>query len=262
MSTNATEDVTGRDDGYESPLRPEVGEMGEEPAADEPAVGWLPDADEETVKYLSSRGWDKDPMGAIRSQKEAERKLRDEQNTRAKMESEMAEMREAFSAINQPQATVSEDPFGIDAAADAYENGEIDFKTFQRYNAAATLQAAQQIAEEIVGQRVQPLQTYQTTRTLQETAAQMAETYSDFPELSEKVLEMIEKRPDIYGSEEGMKAAYGLVRSERDAEQARERRSAQDAETLDSGSRGSSAQDAAEAVRAELRRYAPKRDGF
>jgi len=264
MTTDAiTEQAAGRDDGYEPPLRPEVGEMGDEPTVeDKPAVGWLPTADEDTTKYLGSRGWDKDPAGLVRSQREAEAALRREQEARASMEAELAEYRDLAQRVQQQQTPQDEDPFGIVAAATAYENGEISMAQFAQYQQAATLSAAQQIADEIVGQRVQPLQTYQTTRTLQDTAAQMAETYTDFPELSERVLELIEKNPAKYGDEEGMRAAYGLVRSERDAAQARERRSASAAETLDGGSRGNSAPDAAEAVRAQLRNMGGPRDGF
>lgn len=268
MSTEAiTEPESGRDDGYEQNLRPEAGEMGtetEETVA--PPVGWLPDADAETTKYLASRGWDKDPQGLLRSQREAEKALRAEQEARASMEEELAEYRDALLTNGQQQNGYGQqpdnDPFGIVAAATAYENGEINMAQFAQYQQAATLQAAQQIAQEIVGQQVAPLQTFQQTDVLQRTAAQMADQYPDFASLSDDVLSLIEQHPHLYGTADGMKAAYGLVRSERDASTARERRSAQAAETLDGGSRGNSAPDAAEAVRKQLRELGGPRDGF
>lgn len=270
MSTDVIEQGgAGPDDGFEPPIRPPAGDLGDEgeKKPETPAVEWLPAAESETVKYLSSRGWDKDPSGLVKSQREAESALRREQEARAKIEEDLAEARMALQSNGAQGAGYgsepgNDDPFGIVAAAEAYEGGQISMAQFAQHQTYATLQAAQQIAQEIVGQRVEPLQTFQASATMERTAAELADIYPDFADLSGDVLAMIEKHPETYGTAEGMRAAYGVVRGTRDAQQARERASATRAETLDTGSRGNGAVDAAEAVRKQLRDMGGPRDGL
>ena len=230
-----------------------TGTEGEEGEGTPLAVPWLPDADEETVEYLRSRGWDKDPSGALRAQKEAEKALRLSQQAQAANERELAEARENLAAASKQRGGEDQDPFGVLAAAEAYENGEITMGQFAQYQNAAVLSAAKQMAEEIVGQRVDPLANRQHTADLQTTATEIAATYPDFAELSDEVLALMQRNPAKYSDPEGMWAAYGLVKSRKQVAEARQRKDAEGSETLDSGSRGHSYEDASEAIRKELR---------
>lgn len=264
MSTDAIEQeqATGPDDGYEPALRPPVGDMGEEGEKETVAQpSWLEGADEEIVKYAESKGFADDPMKALKGQREAEVALRKEQSARADMERELAEMREAGGAQSQQQHQ-GDDPFQLVAAATAYENGEITMAQLVQHQQWATLTAAEQMAQAMIGQEVTPLRTESTTRSMNETAAQLAQTYPDFADLSDEVMAMIDADPKQFGTATGMKAAFGLVRAGRDAKAAQETRRASRVETLDQGSRGNGGQDAAEAIKKQLREIGGRRDGL
>jgi hypothetical protein len=255
MSTDVRDEIAAAGEGGDDGLSPSGAT--ERESEESTAPEWLTGADEETIKYVASRGWDKDPSGLIKSQREAERALRAEQQARADMERELAEIRHA---VESGQITPydgggqgDEDPFGIAAVAAAYENGEISAAQMLQHAFVAGLQANQQILQEQLGQAMEPVVQHQTAATLERTAAEIAAAYPDFNELSDEVLQLIERQPAKYGDPEGMWAAYGLVKSRRQVKEAAERRRAEGAETLDAGSRGQQqAVAASEAIRKEL----------
>ena len=270
MSTDAieqVEDTPGRDDGFDTPLRPVAGELGEEATKDETAIAWLPEADEETIKYVTSKGFDKDPSKAIASQREAERALRREQEARASMEEELAELREQMAGIQTQgqQASPDQDPFGVLNAYRAWENGEIDAAQLGAIQQNAMAEMAYRIAQGMVGEAVEPLQTRQVQGDLDVEAAEMKQLYgSAYDEVAGDVVSMLERDPEMYARPGGIKAAFGALMAERHARQQAEQSRAQRASTLDRGGRsGANAEDAADAVRRQLREIsAPQRDGL
>jgi len=237
-----------------------------EQEGDETLVSWLPDADEETADYLRSRGWDKDPRGALKAQREGEGALRKEQSARADMERELADARENLAALSEQQGgqqlSQDEDPFGLAQAAEAYENGQISMAQLVQFQNAAVLHQARAIAEEAVGQRVDPLANRQHTADLQKTASEIAANYDDFRELSDDVLALMQKNPSKYGDSEGMWAAYGLVKARSQQAEVAQRRASAGTETLDQGSRGQQYEDAQDALRKQLREMSAPTGGL
>lgn len=254
MSTDVRDEIAsageGGDDGLDPSASPERTEQPERPE-------WLANADDDTIRLAASRGWDRDPVKAIESQREAERALRAEQQARAELEQEVAELREAIESgrVVPPGAggVADDDPFGLVSVGNAYENGEISMAQVLQHAFAAGVQANQQIVQEQLGQAIEPVVQHQTAATLERTAAEIAAAYPDFNDLSDEVLQLIERQPAKYGDPEGMWAAYGLVKSRRQVKEASERRRAEGSETLDAGSRGQQqAIAASEAIRKEL----------
>lgn len=207
---------------------------------------WQAQLAEDERAYLAGKRWNS-PADIVKAQREAEAALRRAQD-------EAAHYRQMLESIPQLPGQAGENGqqrLTPELIGQAYDAGEISGPQM----VALLDQLAQERIEERIGQfaaeRVEPGIQWMHWNELQRTAAEMRQTYPDFNDLSQDVLAMIERNPELYNSAEGMRAAYGLVRAERDAQQAAERARASQAEMLGAGGRGPAQreQDAAEAIR-------------
>lgn len=272
MSTEVREEIaaaggSGDGDGLDPPatvsgeIRPPAGAP-EAPEKKETGPEWLADADEDTRKLATSKGWDKDPRGALTSYAEAEKEITRGRQREAELERQLADAR-GGGQRTQGNDEPSIEQF-LDSLADAYENGDIGTKELVRNLFGAGVAAAQAEADSRVSQRIDPVERRQTADIMDRTAAEIARTYPDFVELSDQVLEMIEQNPGKYGDAEGMWAAYGLVKSRQQVKDAAESRAANRTETLDGGGRnGDAGADASASIRKQLRDIrTPLNDGL
>lgn len=274
MSTEVREEIaaagaSGGDDGLDPTLGPPPPDP-DAPGKDEPtAPEWLASADEDLRTYASNKGWDKDPTAAFKSYQEMERTLHEGRQREARMESELASFRAqaqqmAGGGQQQQQDPVRAQVDDFIARVDAaYEAGEMSTAEHTRHILDAAQFLGRHEAQQASQQAIGPVAQKQMNDTMAQTAQQIAETYDDFGELSDEVLDLINKQPQLYGSPEGMWAAYGLVKSQHQVKQQAEQRSANRMETLDTSSRSDGAQEASAAIRKQLRevRQTP-RDGL
>lgn len=265
MSTEIREELAAAgqngDDGLDPTLSPPPGDDGAEgtPAEKAEAAAWLEGADDELLAFAANKGWDKDPVAGLKSYREAERALAESRKREAQMEGRLAEavqQRQQMPANGDGQLSPEQEIQGyVGKAAELYEEGQISTAQFAEALMQAGRAQGRIDAEAMVGQRVGPIAQKQNADSMQRTAAEIDATYEDFKDLSDEVLALIHNQPQLYGTSEGMWAAYGLVKSQHQRKESVEARKAAASETLTDSARsdGGQAQEAGDAIRKQLR---------
>lgn len=242
---DALDGPTGGDDGGEAP--PDGG-------------SWLEGADDETREYAASKGWDKDPSGAIKAHREATQALTESRQNLARMEGRLSQLeqeRQAGAAPAGPQQSPEEQQIGayLRHHAELYEQGQIDTAQWAEVQAQVNRAYAQLDAEAAVAARTAPIEQKITSDSMATAAKELADQYGEeFTEHSDEVLELINRHKNIYGSVEGMHAAFGLVQARKHRAQAEQNRRAARTETLTQSARSDTqaADDAAAAIIKQL----------
>jgi hypothetical protein len=221
------------------------------------APDWLEGVDDELREWATSKGI-KDPVEALKHYRGAEKGMNEAQRAAAQMEGRVAELMERSQAADQgqgPQLTREEQEIAtyVERAASLYDEGKIETQEFAYAMMNAGRAQARLDTEASIGQRVAPVEQKQASDSMTAAARELSATYDDFEGLSDEVMGLINKNPQLYASPEGMRAAYGLVKAGKDREAAAEARKAAKTETLTDSSRSdASAQEASAAIIAEL----------